>query len=264
LKLKELIELIGEKKLKKSLGQNLLINDRVAEEMVEYLEGNDEEVLEIGSGTGIVTQKLIEKGLKPVCVEIDRDFCRVLKERFNDRIYLFCMDFFKFPPDNFEGRLITGSLPYRGAKKMIAHILLNFFHFKRGTFLLQREVADILMAEPKTRDYSPITVIARIRGRVRKIRDVSPASFYPEPGVVSSLVLFEMKEPPPPSEFYTLLRLAFSGRRKNLKNNLKPVTKGLPEWFPSKKRAEEICPEEFLEIFYRLKDEGFLSAISKT
>ncbi len=264
MKLKELIELIGEKKLKKSLGQNLLINDRVAKEMVEYLEGDDEEVLEIGPGTGIVTQKLIEKGLKPVCVEIDSDFCRVLKERFNDRIYLFCMDFFKFPPQDFKGRLITGSLPYRGAKKMVAHILLNFPHFTRGTFLLQREVADILMAEPKTRDYSPITVITRIRGRVKKIRDVLPASFYPEPRVVSSLVLFEMGKAPPSSLFYTFLRLAFSSRRKNLRNNLKPVIKSLPEWFPSKKRAEEIYPEEFLEIFYRLKNEGFLSAISET
>ncbi len=246
MKVQEIAKVLSDFKLKKSRGQNFLLNKNIARRMVEALDiKSGENVVEIGSGLGSLTEILIEKGIKPVCVEIEERFCEYLNSKFYDKITLLNRDFLNLKEKDLGyPKKIIGSLPYRGAKKIISYILLNFKNIKRCVFLLQKEVADSIISRCNSKDYGPLSVISHLRCDLKKIMNVPPDSFYPRPKVQSEVILMEFKRGIINGNFYHFLRIIFKQRRKTISNNLKGIINvGI------KKRAEELKPEEIYELY---------------
>jgi len=265
MKIKEIKDIIGEKRLKKSLGQSLLIDENIAKKMVDTLKPEGGIVLEIGPGLGIITKKLVEKSKKVIVVEIDKFFCDFLKRKFNNGIVLLPEDFLKINPAEFEISLIIGSLPYRGSKKMLLKVIMEFKGLERGVFLLQKDVADVILSKPGSKNYSPITVIYNIFSESARVANVKKSAFFPRPNVDSSILLVNFrKEPifPVGREFFDFLWTIFKTRRKTIYNNLREFF-ALQRSDILNKRAEELTPEEIFKIYKGLKDERILRNLHK-
>ncbi len=259
MKIKEIKDIIGKKRLKKSLGQSLLIDENIARKMVDTLKPEGATVLEIGPGLGIISEKLVEKSKKVIAVEIDKFFCDFLKEKFNN-IVLLCEDFLKINPTKFNITHIIGSLPYRGSKKMLLKVIMEFKGLERGVFLLQKDVADGILSKPGSKNYSPLTIVYNIFSKSARVANVKKFAFFPRPNVDSSILLVSFRKTPifPVSrEFFDFLWTIFKTRRKTIYNNLRGFL-ALQRSDLLNKRAEELTPEEIFKIYKGLKDERIL------
>lgn len=249
MKAQEIIKVLGDFRLKKSKGQNFLINKNIIVKMVETLEINEKDkVIEIGPGFGAITEEIVNKNNNPLCVEIEQKFCEYLKKKFNNKISLINDDFLKLNEEKLGyPKKIIGALPYRGAKKIISDILFNYKDINRCVFLLQKEVADVILSNKGSKNYGPISVISHLRCDIKRIVNVSPESFFPKPKVQSSVILMEFKEGIINGDFYRFLRMIFKQRRKTISNNLKGTIE-----FDIKKRAEELKPEDLYILYLNL------------
>ena len=188
-------------KPKKSLGQNFLNNDEILNQIVNNLEiNNDDIILEIGPGTGKLTDKIIKKNPKKlIVVEKDKTLSILLQKKYghkaeiiNDDI-LKCYQEFKFH----QPIKVFGNLPYNISTKILTSFIklenLNSL-FSDFNFVFQREVADRIVAEYNSREYSRLSVLTYWKLNCSKIFDISPKNFYPIPKVWSSLVLLKPKK----------------------------------------------------------------------
>lgn len=249
MKVQEIVKVLGDFRLKKSKGQNFLIDRNVVIKMIEALEiKENEKILEIGPGLGSLTEELVNKGAKPLCVEIEGKFCEYLNEKFKGKIKVVKEDFLRLDEEilGFPDKII-GSLPYRGAKKIISKILIHFKDIKRCIFLLQKEVADCIISRNNSKDYGPISVIAHLRCDVKRVKNVRPESFFPVPKVQSSIISMGFKNSIIDGDFYRFLLLIFKQRRKTIKSNLKGIMD-----VDINKRAEELKPEEIYCLYLNL------------
>lgn len=246
MKVQEIIKVLGDFRLKKSKGQNFLIDKKVISLFVDSVEINEKDnILEIGPGLGALTEELTKRNVIPLCVEIEKKFCEFLKTKFRDKIRLRNDDFLRLNEQYLDyPNKIIGSLPYRGAKRIISNILYHFKNVERCVFLLQKEVADSIISMNNSKDYGPLSVIAQLRCELKKIKDVSPEVFYPKPNVQSSIIVMEFKRGVINGGFYKFINLIFKQRRKTVKNNLKGIMD-----IDINKRAEELTPEEIYNLY---------------
>uniref|UniRef100_A0A7C4Y5U6 Ribosomal RNA small subunit methyltransferase A n=1 Tax=candidate division WOR-3 bacterium TaxID=2052148 RepID=A0A7C4Y5U6_UNCW3 len=251
MKVQEIVKVLEGIRLKKSRGQNFLINKKIAEKIVDLLNiKEDERILEIGPGLGSLTDEIIKKGGRPFCIEIEKRFCDFLKVKYGKKIEIINDDFLKMDPEDLKDfRKCIGALPYRGAKKIIMKILLEFENIKTAVFCVQKEIADIIVSDKNSKNYSPLSVIAHLRCEAKKIMNVSPDFFYPKPGVISTVVLMDFKKGLIDYDFYRFLCVVFKQRRKTIGNNLKGIIN-----IDIKKRAEELNPQEIFSLYESLKD----------
>lgn len=250
--------------LKKSLGQHHLTDGALCRPLVHFLEPAGQRVLEIGPGGGVLTAELLSAGARVFGWELDLEWAAVLRRRLPE-LQLVVEDALEID----WGRLPTptlaaGNLPYNVATVIIERMLPHHERVPRAAFLVQKEVADRLVARPGDDAYGSLSLLvaayadARLLGRVRK------GSFRPPPKVEGGFVGFELKPPPlfpqEMPELIALIRLAFNQRRKTLRNALAAgwgreraeavlSAVGLPE----KVRGEELGLAEFLEIHGRTK-----------
>ncbi len=218
---------------KKWMGQNLLVDKMYLGKIVQAGGiGPDEPVLEVGAGLGVLTEALAGKGAKVWALEVDSGFYAVLKAKFagSDQVTLIHADALKFDFRALAqqiGKLrVVANLPYN-----ISSRLVFMFHENRDIFsslhiLLQKEVAERLVAEPGTKDYGVLTVLLGMSAKVEVLFDIPPKAFFPAPEIVSSLVGVHFPDTPPvpvaDSGLLTrLVKASFAGRRKTLRNTLK-------------------------------------------
>jgi 16S rRNA (adenine1518-N6/adenine1519-N6)-dimethyltransferase len=212
--------------MRKKFGQNFLINPMARRKLVESLglEKGDE-VWEIGSGLGVMTRDLLERGCRVRAFEIDPGFIRVLRELFGgwESFALVEGDALKTWRREAGADYLIGNLPYNIAAVLLADMIEGGRFFKRLVVTVQREVARRMAAKPGSPDYSSFSVLLGSAYRVEPLMVIGGASFYPPPRVDSQGVLLELL---PPEEragsplFYPLVRRLFSSRRKTVKNNL--------------------------------------------
>lgn len=227
-------EILKERNLapRKSLGQNFLIDSNVLKKIVKAgLVNSGDLVLEIGPGLGALTEFLLEQAGKVVAVEYDRGLFSILAERFkdSDRLQLFNEDIMDL--DLFE--LIAGTklrlkvvanLPYYITTPIIFKLVESGIDWERMVFLVQKEVAQRIVARPGTKEYGALTVMLNYYGKVEKIGNVSRTVFYPEPEVDSAIVgitpyqTTEVKLQYP--RLSQLVQAAFQQRRKTILNAL--------------------------------------------
>ena len=187
-------------KIKKSLGQNFLEDNNVLSKIIET--GNISKrdiILEIGPGTGNLTERILNKNPKELyVVEKDKDLANILKKRFGRNIKIINNDILKCYKDfRFELPIkVFGNLPYNISTKILTSFIkienLNQF-FEKFIFVFQKEVVDRIVADENSKDYGRLSVITSWKMNKSKIINIPPSSFNPIPKVWSSLILLSPK-----------------------------------------------------------------------
>ena len=215
---------------RKSLGQNFLHDTNLARWIVSRLgiESGDH-VVEIGPGLGALTELLVRDGVSLTLIEKDQRMVEWLRERFSsERVELFHIDALDLDLRTLYGTgpvKIIGNLPYYLSTPLIAKYTSALSPASILALTLQREVAERLVAVPRTKQFGAMTVCASRRWNIGCAKKLPPSVFYPKPHVSSAVVIFERKaarDIAPCDEilFETLVRRGFAERRKQLRNLL--------------------------------------------
>lgn len=282
------MELLNENGLKpnQGLGQNFLIDGNILRKIVDAAElTGDDAVLEIGPGLGALTQALIEESSKVVTIEIDERLVQVLKNTFlgKSNLEIIHGDVLK---EDLNALLATSqrwkvvaNLPYYITSPILAKLLEEKESLERIVVMVQREVAQRMMAGPGTKDYGSFSLFIQYHCEVSIIHTVPPTAFFPRPQVSSSVVLLRIRESPrvqveDEDMLFRIIRAAFGKRRKTLLNSLTNtphltfnkefMLQVLKEaGIDSKARAETLSLEEFASIAHIVRNEGENSGVHK-
>ena len=260
-------------RLSKALGQNLLHDQNVLRRIAKAadLQPTDQ-ALEIGPGLGALTEHLLAAVEQLTAIEKDKRLHAHLRERFadNDKLRLIHADALKYFQNqevDWSGWKLVSNLPYNVASPLLVDLAAMPKGPERLVVTVQWEVGQRLAAQHATREYSKLTLLVGCRYIVKEIFKISPHCFFPEPRVDSAcLTLDRRPEPLYPDTlhkpFTTVVKSAFSQRRKMMRKNLKG---GWPEelidaamsavGLDSKIRAEKVTLEQFVALTMKLHDE---------
>ncbi len=221
-------------KPKKSLGQNFLIDEKILNQIVESgnIKKNDI-VLEIGPGTGKLTEKIVKrKPQKFIVVEKDKLLSDQLKIKFGESVEIInedilkCYDKFKFD----RPIKVFGNLPYNISTKILTSMikLENLDKlFSNFIFVFQKEVADRIVAKYNTKEYGRLSILSTWKMEKLKIFDIPPRSFYPVPKVWSSLIKFVPKKNivnlKKPKNLEHVTNIFFNQKRKMIRKPMKQL-----------------------------------------
>lgn len=217
-------------KFKKGFGQNFLCDEEIVESIILNSGINkDTSVIEIGPGFGSLTQSLLKYAKKVTSIEIDSSLIPVLNDLFSsfDNFNLINCDVLKFDLNSvIDGNtVLVANLPYYITTPILTYLLEGKFNLKSITVMVQKEVADRLVAHPGTKDYGAITCLIDYYSDANIVVDVPKNSFIPEPNVDSAVVKLDiLKEPRvmPKSEknMFKLIKASFNQRRKTFLNGI--------------------------------------------
>lgn len=225
----------------KSLGQNFLTDDHVIEEICDGADiGEEDLVIEIGPGLGVLTARLAERAAAVVGVEIDRRMTEVLTDSFAfyENVKILNCDILKTSlaeiisredTGGFGAVKVVGNLPYYITTPIILKVLKESgdspSRIKSLTAMMQKEVAERIGASPSTKAYGTISLAAEYYSRVYEVTDVPRDAFIPSPNVDSRVLRMDIREKKPveltdEEIFFTCIKAAFRQRRKTLRNCL--------------------------------------------
>ena len=217
-------------KPKKSLGQNFLHDKNIINKIIDASKiCSNDEVLEIGPGTGNLTNFIIsQKPKKIFVIEKDENLANDLEKKFLNQVQVIKKDILKIPSEFYLGKkfLILGNLPYNISTKVLSTWCLSEnLKVSKMILMFQKEVADRITADVNSRDYSRITILSNWKFDVKKIIDVRPNSFFPKPKVNSTVLEFIPKKKihqiKDPKNLEKITRVFFSQRRKMIKKPIK-------------------------------------------
>ena len=248
-------------KAKKSLGQNFLIDKNILKKIVDVgnINSNDK-VLEIGPGTGNLTEYIVKANPKTIIV-VEKDFnlTKLLKNKFKKKVKIINDDILKITEDFYNEKfIIYGNLPYNISTQILAFWCLSKkIKVKKLILMFQKEVADRIVAKVNTKNYSRITILSNWKFYIKKLFDINPECFSPRPKIKSSLLEFTPKKNivdiKYPKNIEKITNIFFSQRRKMVKKNFMKLFKNFDE--VSKlvnirltDRPQNIPIEKFLEI----------------
>jgi 16S rRNA (adenine1518-N6/adenine1519-N6)-dimethyltransferase len=230
---REIIKQYGIKPNKK-LGQSFLIDINVINRIVHAVNISQEDIIvEIGAGIGVLTENIAKKAKRVIAVEIDRNLVEVLKDKLGiyDNVEVHCGDILKFDfnsvSETHNSKIkIIGNVPYNISSPLIFRLLSFRSVISDFMLMLQKEIVQRLVSMPGNKIYGVPSVILQMFASTEKIFDVSSTCFYPQPKVESAVVRGSFLEKPlvhlQDENFFTsLVKAAFAQRRKMLINNLK-------------------------------------------
>jgi len=231
---KETIRVIQENNFtfRKSYGQNFLIDSHVLDKIVSAAEIDSEtEVLEIGPGIGTLTQYLAESAKSVTAVEIDDKLIPILEKTLAeyDNVRVIHGDILKQDiAEIFGGRhfKIVANLPYYITTPIIMSLLESHVPADSITVMIQKEVAERMMASPGSKDYGALSLAVQFYAEPYLAANVPPNCFMPRPNVGSAVIRLKRLEEPPVKVkdeklMFKLIRAAFNQRRKTLANAVK-------------------------------------------
>ena len=223
----------------KSLGQNFLINEEVINQIIEKAEIDEKDlIIEIGPGLGTLTNRLLEKAGKVICVELDDRMITILNDRFKlyNNFELIHDDILKvdlnkiinenlFENNNIKKIKIVANLPYYITTPIIMKLLEEKLNITSITVMIQKEVADRLIAVPGEKNAGAITYSVYYYAEAEKVLDVENNSFIPEPSVTSTVIKLNIRKEPviqikDEKLMFKIIKQAFMQRRKTLVNAL--------------------------------------------
>ncbi len=247
---------------KKHLGQHFLRDHNIARKITGALDCDAcRHVLEIGPGTGILTELLLKKCPEKLqTAEIDRESVTFLRRHYGNTLVIHEGDFLKMDLQDLypDGDLcIIGNFPYNISSQIFFKILENHRLIPQVVGMIQKEVADRITAPHGNKTYGILSVLLQLYYRVEKLFDVPPQVFSPPPKVQSSVIRLLHRDDFPEVDdrlFRQLVKTAFNQRRKTLRNSLKKLN--LPpqnhwEAFAGR-RPEQLSPGEFVELYRKL------------
>ncbi len=248
-------------KAQKKFGQNFLTDDNVLDEIVEAAGvGSSDHVIEIGPGLGTLTKRLAEKAGHVTAIEIDRQMIPVLDEVLSEyeNTRVICADVLKtdmqeiagmYPDENVK---VVANLPYYITTPIVTGLLESGVRYKSITVMVQTEVAERMQTGPGSKEYGALSLAVQYYSQPRIIVDVPPESFYPMPGVDSSVIRLDLYEEPPfrvkdPDRMFRIIKASFMQRRKTLSNALQ----NNPDTHIPREKTEEILGSLGLDLKIR-------------
>lgn len=225
-------------KANKSLGQNFLIKEEVVEQIVESAKIEKEDlVIEVGPGLGSLTKYLLEKAGKVICIELDKKMIEILNDRFflYSNFELLNQDVLKvdlkelIQKEKSEGKIkhvkIVANLPYYITTPIMMKLLEEQLEIESITVMIQKEVADRLIATPGEKETGAITYTVYYYATAQGVIEVQKDSFIPEPEVTSKVITLKIRKKPPVQTenkeiMFKIIKNAFMQRRKTLANAL--------------------------------------------
>ena len=248
---------------KRELGQHFLVDENILAVIGRLADLQQEDVvLEIGPGLGVLTRYLAERVSRVVAVEIDRSLEPQLAERLTgtanvDLLFGDALDLDLAALSRQPGKLVA-NLPYNVATPIVVESLNGLPSVERWCVMVQREVADRFFARPGTKAYGAVSVLVQLAAERVGFHPVSRAVFRPQPNVDSALVAFTRKPLPPNyPQIKRVVQAAFAHRRKTLPNSLElagltsreraaAALSGLG--LEPATRAEALRPEQFEQL----------------
>jgi len=220
----------------KGLGQNYLIDSNILGIIVAAAEITpDDKLLEIGPGLGALTQALLATGAKLTAIEKDPTMARHLNHTLQGMVLLEADVLDINLSELFAGGInkIVANLPYSVGSRFIVNALEAAPLPEKMVYMVQKEVADRLTAQPGSKTFGPLAIWSQLNYEVKNIKNVSPTCFMPAPKVWSAVVRFEKRaaplaEVPDYARFKRLVKNTFTQRRKQIGSNLR---NNLPEFF---------------------------------
>lgn len=270
---------------KKSLGQNLLLDDNINRIMVDAagLTG-EEDVVEVGAGLGALTRHLAPRVSRLLAIEIDRAFMPSLEEQFGgvENVVLFRGDVLnhdlgdlveEFLPNPGELKMLS-NLPYYITTPILFHFWESQLHFSRMVVMVQQEVGHRMVSPVNSHDYGVLTLAAAYFSEVDIVHKVPRTCFRPKPKVDSVIVRLRNRAAPlypdlDRPQLMKVVRTAFAHRRKTLRNSLAALARpdvGKETVYAAVeaagvdlgRRPQTLSLDEFAEIARRLKEAGCL------
>lgn len=264
---------------RKRFGQHFLIDGNLMRRLVEVAKvGPDDVVLEVGPGTGGLTDLLVELAGSVLCVEIDRDLFQILGRRFEaaSNIKLICADALagknELNPEVAEALRRPGhkrplklvaNLPYDVATPLLVNLLLEFPQMDVLCFTVQAEVADRIAAPHGSKIYGPLSILIQTVCTVAQVARLPPAAFWPRPQVDSTMLRLDRLKTPgvAPSQlraFSQLLHNIFEHRRKTVRSALafavsQEVRDRVCGIVDPQLRPEQIDPAQWIKIFHAVE-----------
>jgi 16S rRNA (adenine1518-N6/adenine1519-N6)-dimethyltransferase len=243
-------------KAKKKFGQNFLTDNQIIKLIVDEIKFSEtNKYLEIGPGMGALTSELQKKTKNLDLIEIDQDMIKILRAKLNNTTQLFEGDVLGFGDNFFEGyNVVLGNLPYYIATEIIFRFI-SINNVDTLYFMVQKEVADRLVAKVGTKENSILTNLVGFNFRAEKCFDIKPESFDPPPKVTSSFIKLTRHKDYVNEityvDFKRIIKESFKFKRKNLKNNLKDILNlndfDNLEILPTN-RAEDLSIKDFIKI----------------
>ncbi|WNJ21260.1 16S rRNA (adenine(1518)-N(6)/adenine(1519)-N(6))-dimethyltransferase RsmA [Pontibacter sp. G13] len=249
-------------KPKKHLGQHFLTDQRVARKIVDCLQADaTDTVAEIGPGEGVLTGMLAERFEHLKLIEVDPDAVEFLTRRFEGQpVEIIHTDVLKWridqdlPKDGY----VIGNLPYNISSPIFFHLLDYRDYVKEGVFMIQKEVAQRICADPGSKVYGILSVLIGAYYDLKYEFSVPPGVFRPPPKVVSGVLRMVRRPQAPdvdPKALKKVVKAGFNQRRKTLRNALKSLEfepfDELPELLT--KRAEQLDVDTFVKLANHLK-----------
>ncbi len=263
---------------KKRFGQNFLHDGNHMRRIMEAADLDEGGlVLEVGPGTGALSERLLEAGASVVAVEIDRDMEPILCDRLSshgDRFRLHigdvlenkhtlnpaviellrtapCSDpsVIRDPRSTIPFKLIA-NLPYNIASPLLVNLAVDHPGMSAAVVMIQREVADRIGASPGGKDYGPLSVILQAICEVDRVGTLSPECFWPRPKVASAVLRLVRRDNPltdDPAALSTLVQKLFQKRRKQL-GAILGRERALPDGIDPNARPESLSVEQFVQL----------------
>jgi 16S rRNA (adenine1518-N6/adenine1519-N6)-dimethyltransferase len=262
----------------RQFGQNFMIDQNLVRLVAQAGQlTRDDCAIEVGGGTGTLTEELLDRAGSVVTVEIDRGLAALLRSRFGDRD-----DFRLIQADALSGKhalneelldamraartkvkhvKLVANLPYNIASPLVIEMLLADVELL--AFTVQKEVAARIRAEAGTTEYGPLSIITQLLARVEVLRTLPPQAFWPPPQIESSLVRLTRDDRlgTRARRFSQFIHALFSFRRKTLRRALAQAGHDSDSVLSAaaidgQRRAEEFPPDVLLKLFEATATEG--------
>ncbi len=228
----ELLELLRGQgiRLTKRLGQTYLVNPSLASRLISECHFTPEDrVVDIGAGLGALTIPLAETVREVVALDVDPAVCDTLRQRLASKphVQVRCEDVLTVDWSRYAGWKVVGMIPYHITSPILVALSEGSHHLAGIWLGMQREVAQRLSAQPGTKAYGRLTVLAQYRWDVKELVRIGRQHFFPVPKVESCWVRLSARATPVAVEdealFFAVVKAAFSQRRKTLRNCLREL-----------------------------------------
>jgi len=245
---------------RQKLGQHFLVRGSVLERIARAACPEPEPlVIEVGPGRGALTAHLLPHAERVISIEIDPYLAAHLREKFaGSRLEVIEANALDTDLAQWGTAAIAGNLPYYAATAIIERVLALGPHWRRAVFLVQKEVAARVSAQPGSRAYGYLSVATQLFADAQPLFDVPPAAFHPPPKVDSAVLRLTPCDRPAeldiadPQAFLRFVALCFHQKRKTIRNNLAAYGPAVDAWPEAAQRAEQINIPQFAEMYRRL------------
>ena len=274
---REIAEMLAELGIRprKRFGQHFLIDGNLMRRLVDVADlGAGDLVVEVGGGTGGLTDLLVEAAGQVVCVEVDRDLNGLLAERFAGRanVTLIAEDALASKHRlassladaivSFAGEgvvKLVANLPYQVATPLVMNLLVDYPQVRQLVFTVQAEVGDRMVACPGSKAFGPLSVVGQCLSTVDVVAELPPSVFWPRPAVESVMIRMDVHDHPLSDReavrgFAGFVRGVFDHRRKTLRKALGYVVsesqrEAVCDRFDGKRRPESFAVSEWLAMW---------------